>query len=593
MTLRRIVLFPFLALALALPSQAQTPEGSEIRTHVVRPGETLRGISARYLGTSQKWQEIQRLNPDIVDPDRLRPGQRVRMPAPRRDAPAAQVRRISRRVEERPAPIPWESAQVGDLLVERDGVRTYGRSSAEMAFTDGTRLTVTEDSLVFLQRTGGTLRGVEGGKAIEIVQGQADIEARPGQARSAPSAGAPAAPEIEIVLGKTRATSRPGPAGTSQTRARRAESGGAKLMVYGGAGEVEAGGAKVAVPEGMGTSVAAEGPPAPPEKLLPAVRLSAPGSGAGLECSNPALAWEPVDGAESYTIEVCRDASCGALVERVVGHGGRGMTEWRAAALPLGELFWRVTARSRSGLDGYPSEAARLSILSERSDLQPPAGALEVAGRRIIVGDRLFVNADAELKVTSEDAQTGVSSAAPLIDGAATPPWTAGEHTVTAVVSDRCGNRTRTIPVTFTVDTEPPAVRWVAGDADSFEQRGEPEGWERDQKRRRRSLIRSEPEAVPLAWSAGGLGWIPTRAGRPLRVESDRPQVFLRGEGTSLRAGGEEVRFGDGRILWIEATDGGAGVEHLTLQVEDGMLRLEAADLVGNVRRLEWPVSGL
>jgi murein DD-endopeptidase MepM/ murein hydrolase activator NlpD len=583
MTLRRIVLFTLFALALrvpcAPPARAQTP--AEDRTHVVRPGETLRGISARYLGSPRRWQEIQRLNPDIADPDRLRPGQRIRMPAPQQNAPAAQVRRISRRVEERPAPIPWGPAQVGDLLVERDGVRTYGRSSAEMAFADGTRLTVTEDSLVFLQRTGRTLRGVEESKAVEIVEGQADVEVRPGPARAAASR----TPEIEIVLGKTKATSRPGPAGNVQARARRAGAGGAKVMVYGGAGEVEAGGARVAVPEGMGTSVAGEGPPSPPEKLLPAVRLSTPGPGAGLECSNPALAWEPVDGAYSYTVEVCRDASCGALVERVVGHGA---TEWRAAALPLGELFWRVTARSRSGLDGYPSEAAPLSILAERSDLQPPAGALEVAGRRITVGDRLFVNADVELKVAAEDAQTGVSPSDPPA-----PPRTAGEHTVTALVSDRCGNRTRTAPVTFTVDTEPPSVRWVAGDADSFEQRGEPEGWERDQRQRRRSLIRQEPETAPLAWSAGGLGWIPTRAGRPLRVESDRPQVFLRGEGTSLRAGGEEVRFGAGRILWIEATDAGAGVEHLTLQVEDGVLKLEAADLVGNVRRMEWPVSGL
>lgn len=323
------------------------------------------------------------------------------------------------------------------------------------------------------------------------------------------------------------------------------------------------------------------------ERPLPAPRLSAPEPGAGLECSNPLLVWEPVDGAESYTVEVCRDASCGTVLERIARHGA---TEWRAAALPLGELFWRVTAR-RSGLDGTPSEPARLSILAERSDLQPPAGTLEVAGRRITVGDRLFVNAGVELEVKAEDAQTGVSPSAPPA-----PPRTAGEHTVTAVVSDRCGNRTRTAPVTFTVDTEPPAVRWVAGDADSFEQRGEPEGWERDQKRRRRSLIRQEPETAPLAWSAGGLGWIPTRVGRPLRVESDRPQVFLRGEGTALRTGGgggEEVRFGDGRILWIEATDAGAGVEHLTLQVEDGVLKLEAADLVGNVRRLEWPVSGL
>jgi hypothetical protein len=145
--------------------------------HTVRPGETLRGITARFLGSSELWQEIHRLNPGIIDPDRIAPGQRIRVPAEKSSIPAARLERLSRQVEEQPSPIPWQNAQVGDMLVERDAVRTRQKSSAEMQFLDGARLTVTEDSLVFLQRSGKTLSGSPK-KSIEIVQGAAELNAQ-------------------------------------------------------------------------------------------------------------------------------------------------------------------------------------------------------------------------------------------------------------------------------------------------------------------------------------------------------------------------------------------------------------------------------
>ena len=258
-----------LAALLLAPAAAQgqsgsAPAGSPVKPsvfaseptswHTVRPGETLRGITARFLGSSDLWEEIHRLNPGIADPDRIAPGQRIRVPAEKSSIPAARLERLSRQVEEQPSPIPWQSAQVGDMLVERDGVRTRQKSSAEMQFLDGARLTVTEDSLVFLQRSGKH----PGGLAEEVDRD------RPGaggaERPQVLSASAPP-PEVEIVLGNTRATSRPDAKAPARTRARRAEEGGAKLMAYGGESEVEAGGAKVKVQRGMGTSVAAPGPP--------------------------------------------------------------------------------------------------------------------------------------------------------------------------------------------------------------------------------------------------------------------------------------------------------------------------------------------
>jgi hypothetical protein len=589
------VLLTVLAAPALLPAQAPppqqppgVPEGYEVRWHIVRPGETLRGITTRYLGSPARWQDNHRLNPHIADPDQLRPGQRIRILLPRRGAPpAAQVRKLSRRVEERPSPVPWSEARIDDLLLERDGLRTHARSSAEMEFTDGTRLQITEDSLVFLSRTGRTLRGVDR-NSVEIVQGQADLDARPVSGRPAP--------EVEIVLGGVRATAKPGPSGSSQSRARRADGGGAKLMVYGGAGEVEAGGARVAVPEGMGTSVAKEGPPSPPEKLLAAPRLLAPAAGVEVACSNPPLSWVSVPEADSYTIEVCRDAACGALVERLAGYTG---AEWRPAALPLGDLYWRVTARAGSGLDGYPSEAARLSITSEQPDLDPPAGTFEIAGRRVAVGDRLIVAPDASLKAVVEDAGSGPGAWVPVVDGAeqGAGRWSAGPRSVGAAVADRCGNRASLAPVALVVDGAPPTLRWQVGTAQEFEERGEPEGWERERPRRRGRSRREEPAstASPLAWSAGGLGWLPFRAGDDgaVRLTSEKPQLFLRGDGIALGTGdGATLRLGAGDVLWIQVEDDAAGVESFTVRLRPqegspagGTLELEVTDMVGNARR--------
>jgi hypothetical protein len=565
--------------------------------HIVRPGDTLRGIAERFLGSSERWPEIHKLNPGIADPDRIEPGARLRMPAVQSALPAARLSRLSRQVENQPAPIGWGEAQLGDMLVERDGVRTRRKASAEMQFLDGARLVMTEDSLVFLRRSGTRLRGVER-KSIEIVEGQADLEAR--TASAAPS------PDIEIVLGNTKAISRADRSGPAQTRARRSEEGGAKLMAYGGESEVEAGGAKVQVPRGMGTSVAAQGPPSPPEPLLPAPRLADPAAGAERACADPILAWEPVPGASSYTLEVCRDPGCGELVERRTGETA---TEWRPTSLPVTELYWRVTARAASGLDGYPSEASPLTVTSERVAVPPPTGSLQVAGPQVRVGDRLFVNTAAKVEATAVDSAGSPARWVPVVAGkeaAAWPAsWTPGEQTAGAVALDGCGNRGTIAPIAFVVDATAPAIRWEVGDQQALEDRlAEDTERERRRLKGRRSGGRASRDAWP---SLAGVWQIPVPWVRdqdlsrvahfPVEIVSDHPQAFFSAPETDLTLtltleSKKEAALGDHRFLWVAADDAeGAGVDRLTFRTRNEgdrvVLEVEAADLVGNVSKKE------
>ena len=399
--------------------------------HTVRPGETLRGITARFLGSSELWQEIHRLNPGIADPDRIAPGQRIRVPAEKSSIPAARLERLSRQVEEQPSPIPWQSAQVGDMLVERDAVRTRQKSSAEMQFLDGARLTVTEDSLVFLQRSGVTLAGSPK-KSIEIVQGQAELNAQVLSASAPP-------PEVEIVLGNTRATSRPDAKGPARTRARRAEEGGAKLMAYGGESEVEAGGAKVRVQRGMGTSVATQGPPSPPEPLLPAPVLAGPEPDAERACADPA------------------PRLAGRAAGRLLHRRGLPRPRLRRPGRPPGRrdgnrMAPRRAAGRRSLLAGDRPQPLGARRLPERGDPSrhhlgkgrpaggPAAeGSLQVGGPQLRVGDRLYVSPAATVTIASDKPARWLPVIGGKQESAWPATWSPGEHTAGAVAEDGCG----------------------------------------------------------------------------------------------------------------------------------------------------------
>jgi hypothetical protein len=345
----RITAALVMAAAAALAQEGAPPprEGDAVEWHTVKLGETLEQITASYLGTPRLWRENWRLNPSVADPHRLTPGQRLRVIVRRRSR-TAEISVVSRRVEEQAAPHPWTPAQVGDLLSQGDGIRTYEQSSAELRFDDGAQLTISERSLVFIRDAGEAPRQAPR-RALEIRQGQADLETR---ATTLP-------PRLEIRVGSARAE--PGSPEATRARARTGPEGSAQFMVFGGATQVTAAGKRVTVPEGAGTSVAAGRPPTPPEKLLEAARLEEPAAGHAFDHANPAFAWEVVPRAASYTIEVFRDAAGRELVDRAVG---LTQPRWRAGGLPMGELYWRVTAVSATGLDGFPSEARPFAVRS-------------------------------------------------------------------------------------------------------------------------------------------------------------------------------------------------------------------------------------
>jgi hypothetical protein len=388
-----------IALALVAPQATVEPQGTDsVEWHLVKPGDTLEGLTAQYLGSSRFWRDNWRLNPDLKDPHRLLPGQRIRIIVKRTPtARQAEIRLVERQVDKKPEPQPWTPARAGDLLRERDGLRTMVRSSAQLAFDDGAQVLITEQSIVFLRELSAALSGARK-QSVEIIEGQADLAAR------APPKGK--ASDIEIVVGGALARPRAEADQPLATRARRGASS-AQLMVYAGRSDFEAGGARVAVAQGMGSAARDGERPSRPEKLLSAPAPLRPEPAASFDYANPRFTWAPVSGAASYTVEIFRDAEATRLVERAPGLTG---LDWLPGALPRADLYWRVTATSASGLDGYASVPRALSVRSEDVDREAPAAVVLIDGRgTALARDAVTLGAGGQLRLEAHDDVSGVA----------------------------------------------------------------------------------------------------------------------------------------------------------------------------------------
>ena len=336
---------------MATRASAQTLPIPASGNYVVQVGDTLESIAQKFLGDANLCKELVRANPEITNPHFIKPGSTIKIvPVNSVNAKRATIQQVFRQVEQMPFPSPWTPASVGGVLQERDGVRTFEKSSSELRFDNETRMIVSEESVVFLREAAAQPENVSR-RAIEIRAGQADLDVK----RNA--AGRPG--DIEFHIGETTGTTRPGASGTGASRARRAPDGGSRIMVYDGEGDITAGGKSVPVGSGMGIAVAADGRTNGPEKLLPAPKPLTPNESQTFDYSNPTFTWEPITGAQSYTVEVCRDAACGQLVDRAVGVR---LTRWTPRVLPIGALFWRVSATSPTGLDSYGSPAMKFNI---------------------------------------------------------------------------------------------------------------------------------------------------------------------------------------------------------------------------------------
>jgi hypothetical protein len=341
--------------------------------YTVQPGETCLGIAESLLGDPKLHTLIHRYNDLGPMPHLLEPGQQLMLPADR-VRPEARVEELRNDVKARaPRTVNWQRARDRMTLWQMYRVATGGDSSAGIEFRDASRIRMREDALLVIY-------GGAAGKAQVTEAPRTDVQLEKGTIVGG-LARLDAAADMKVRT----------PSGEVDLRATEAqvevtEAQDSVVSVWTGQAKVRAEGTEVTVPEAHGTTVKKGAPPKPPRPLPPPVRW-AEGVADAVIVVPPGTpgtfraAWDPVDRAARYRVEVLRDVPGRPMVADVVV--GAGLREFEGRDLPPGDYTVRVSAIDDTRLQGKPSRPLSFRVVPVQPSrpLEPgPDGTVQAAG---------------------------------------------------------------------------------------------------------------------------------------------------------------------------------------------------------------------
>ncbi|MEZ4409926.1 MAG: LysM domain-containing protein [Polyangiales bacterium] len=377
------------------------------REYVVQPGDTCVGVARRMYRNGSRTDVIHASNPQLGPaPHRLAPGTTLtlpsRLPPPRGPLPVAFVTGANNRVEVQPQPAdPGRPAHRNDPLFLGARVSTSARSSAEVTFADETQLRLYENTLVvILGDTNTRVRRAATAADTTLVSGSlraflSDLSA------PAPSASAPVpAPPPRARRRRPPRRARPTLALRTATGGRvilgEGESqvsvadGGTTLSVFAGSSRIQSGNRTVTVAAGYAARAERGRAPSAP-RLLPAAPTwleLPPGvvfvdgdAGATLSATYAPGPGEARPAAARWRVQLARDPSFVELqLDATAPEATRAL---RAERVPVGRYHARVSAVDADGLEGPPSDVARVVVARprwvpsprpHRATLELPAG---------------------------------------------------------------------------------------------------------------------------------------------------------------------------------------------------------------------------
>jgi hypothetical protein len=299
-----------------------------------------------------------------------------------------------------------------------------------------------------------------------------------------------------------------------------------------------------------------------------------------------------VAGAAGYAVELCADPACGELVQRFAELPAAPFRP--SGEMPLGELFWRVTPTSASGLDGYPSPAVGFTLLAVEPprDRTPPAGELVLVGVTWEAGEQSFVRGDSRVESRVADPEGSEVALEARLDGEPLAverlagPWEDGPRRVEVAAADAAGNRTELAPLEFVADGTPPELSWTKGAPSKGERTGwswlarlewrAPQGrWTTWKWVDRRNYLKG-PRRPPLAWG----------------VADGRPELSFTAKRAVALSGDISVRLEKGESVVLRFADEGSGLARVELARQlpvegsgaggPGVVRVTATDNLGN-----------
>jgi hypothetical protein len=357
-------------------------EKSKVRLQPVRvmPGDTLHGISEKYLQDPSRWPEIYEYNESLIkNPDLILPAMVIMVPVELvkvylRPAKMMFVQNDVR--ARRKGEAEWLRAKLDMELYDEDTVRTLVRSYAKVDFPTGEVLRIGENSMV-------VLKPEEVGKEeIQLLQGELDSS-------KAKVLTVSAVVEPKVVPGSE----------APQFKTRLKDDKTTEVAVYKGEVSVTGAEKKVDIGAGFGTEVKLNQKPLEPFELPPppsgeelvrmqnemslpdgftsgriAFSFKAPEErAAGLKVSEiEGIARDEAKKQASISpirychLQVARDRAFRNLVREEKGES----VDWRSTGLPDGEYYWRIAFINEDGVEGAFSEVRKITVDSTPPEIE-------------------------------------------------------------------------------------------------------------------------------------------------------------------------------------------------------------------------------
>ena len=250
----------------------------------------------------------------------------------------------------------WNTAFVGDLLAESDGLRTGERSFAQLVFTDGVDVVVDPVSTLIIRASKMDKLDQTVQRDIALVKGSLLTKLNSHARESNNFTFRAASAESQVKSGKFWASA--------------SDKDGMRLSNYDGAVDVRANNVKITVNANQGTVVERGKAPLPPVNLLDPPVLAWSRFDTVIYGPAIVLQWRAVAGVARYMVELCPDKGFSSSLRRFAA-------EERSLVLkdlPLGATYVRLQSIDKHGLRSADSP---VYTVIRNQDTQPPAIQLE------------------------------------------------------------------------------------------------------------------------------------------------------------------------------------------------------------------------
>lgn len=325
----------------------------------------------------------------------------------------------------------WGNRARQAILVENERLRTLSRATAEIQFRDESRLRLGANAQAVIQQMKVDRLTNREEATVSLVEG--DLEALLGGGGNNVDVNV-AGVDTEIASDNFFVSQNDGLASFAN--------------YDDGAIEIRSAGETVRLGVNQGTRVRRGQRPEEVRTLLPAPALAAPADGAVLRAARVDLAWEPLEQARRYWVEVAEDPQ----FKRIVRSSQSNATTLGNLDLPTGVYYWRVAAVDAAGLPGRKSSMQGFTQKHDTVDpyllLTPPAPVVRQAN--LTLRGEVEVGATVQLN----------GAAVPVADGGtftATTTLQAGVNTLRVTATDAAGRRSeRSLTVRYQPDERAP-----------------------------------------------------------------------------------------------------------------------------------------